>query len=47
MVSFEAALRDGWFDLLSTDAHALMGRSPRAFVDLLEDRLRAWKESAA
>lgn len=46
MVSFEAALRDGWFDVSSQDAHDLLGRPPRAFDDLLRDRFPAWKESA-
>jgi NAD(P)H dehydrogenase (quinone) len=47
MVSFEAALREGWFDVQSGDAQMLMGRPPQAFADLLEDSLRARKETAA
>ena len=47
MVSFEAALREGWFDVTSRDAEDLLGRPPRAFDDLLNDRFPAWKESAS
>lgn len=47
MVSFEGALRDGWFDVTSRDAEDLLGRPPRAFADLLNDRFPAWKESAS
>jgi hypothetical protein len=46
MVSFEAALRAGWFDVLSHDAEDLLGRPPRSFAALLSDRFPAWKESA-
>lgn len=47
MVSFEAALREGWFAVQSGDAGSLMGRPPRAFADLLNNSLRARKETAA
>ncbi len=47
MVSFEAALRDGWFEILSDDACDLLGRPPRGFADLLKDRIRANTENAA
>jgi len=47
MVSFEASLREGWFDVQSGDAQMLMGRPPQAFADLLKDSLRARKETAA
>lgn len=47
MVSFEAALREGWFDVPSGDARDLLGRAPRAFAHLLGERLKARKETAA
>lgn len=45
MVSFEAALRDAWFEVLSHDAQDLLGRPPRAFSDLLDDRFPVLKDS--
>ena len=46
MVSFEAALREGWFAVRSEHAQDLLGRPPRAFVDLLRDRFPRLKEPA-
>jgi NAD(P)H dehydrogenase (quinone) len=38
IVSFEAAIRGGWFDVISDDVERLLGRKPRALRDMLELR---------
>jgi NAD(P)H dehydrogenase (quinone) len=41
MVSFSAAIRDGWLAVISDDVERLTGRKPRGLRELLEKRLGA------
>jgi NAD(P)H dehydrogenase (quinone) len=46
MVTFEAAVREGWFDVISDDVERLTGRRPKSLRSLFEENEEALRAAA-
>ena len=44
MVSFERAIREGYFNVLSNDVETLLGRKPRSLMSVLQQYQSTWPQ---